>query len=218
MKKNTIKICLSSAVIAYTLKLLVDLVMYLFMKNEQNDIYYDFWYLFVPQIAASVMLIVFYLMFFSKKFYGMFMMVSTIILIISNVLFIVLIYFDSTIGYIYYFALVAAINFLNSLYLKCNIIPVKKPGHIEYIPLMFELIPFVSMVMSLYSVFCAFPTLQVTESYRVWDYYDVIGAIKLNVVSELIIVFAYILCMLNRAEFIRDNMFDADEIVTNPQK
>jgi len=115
MKKNTIKICLSSAVIAYTLKLLVDLVMYLFMKNEQNDIYYDFWYLFVPQIAASVMLIVFYLMFFSKKFYGMFMMVSTIILIISNVLFIVLIYFDSTIGYIYYFALVAAINFLNSL-------------------------------------------------------------------------------------------------------
>ena len=218
MKKNTIKICLTSAIVAYFLKLLVDIVMYLFMKNEQNDIYYDFWYLFVPQIAASSMMILFYLMFFSKKFYGIFMMVSTIILVVANVLFIVLIYFDSTIGYIYYFALVAAINFLNSLYLKCNIIPIKKPGNIEYIPLLFELIPFVSMVMSLYSVFCAFPTLQVTESYRVWDYYDVIGAIKLNVVSEVIIVFAYILCMLNKQEFIRDNMFDAEEIAKNPQE
>lgn len=206
--KRTLKICLSSAIGAYVLKFLVDIVMYVFMKNEQNDLYYDFWYLLVPQIAASLMMVGFYVLFFSKKFYGMFFFISTAVLIIANIMFIVLIYFDSTIGYIYYFALVAAINFLNSLYLKCNIIPAKKPGHIEYIPMLFELIPFVAMVISLYAVFCAFPTLQVTASFRVWDYYDVITAIKLNVLSESILVFAYILCIVNKAEIIRDNMFE----------
>ena len=211
--KKTMKICLSSAVVAYVLKVLVDLVMYIFMKNEQNDIYYDLWYLLVPQIASSAMMVTFYMLFFSKKFYGMFFMISTVVLIISNILFIVLIYFDSTIGYIYYFALVAAINFLNSLYLKCNIIPARKPGYIEYIPMIFELIPFVSMVLSLYSVFCSFPTLEVTTVSRVWDYYDVITGIKLNVVSEVILTFVYVLCMINKAEIIRDNMFDEDEFV-----
>lgn len=211
--KKALKICLSSAITAYIIKAIVDLVMYIFMKNEQSDIYYDFWYLFVPQVVSSVMMVVFYLMFFSDKFYGMFFMISTIVVIIANILFIVLIYFDSTIGYIYYFALVAAINFLNSLYLKCNIIPMRKPGSIEYVPMLFELIPFVSMVLSLYAVFCAFPTLEVTSVSRVWDYYDVITAIKLNVVSEGILIFAYILCTLNKAEIIRDNMFDENEIM-----
>lgn len=206
--KRALKICLSSAVGAYIIKVLVDLVMYVFMKNDQSDLYYDLWYQFIPQVASSVMMVIFYLLFFSKRFYGMFFMISTAVLIVSNVIFIVLLYFDSTIGYIYYFALVAAINFLNSLYLKCNIIPARKPGYIEYVPMFFELIPFVSMVLSLYAVFCSFPTLEVTSVSRVWDYYDVITGIKLNVISEGILVFSYILCMLNKAEIIRDNMFE----------
>ncbi|MBR3934257.1 MAG: hypothetical protein IKJ68_10180 [Clostridia bacterium] len=206
--KRTIKLCLSSAIGAYIIKFLVDVVMYIFLKNDQNDLYYDFWYLFVPQIASSLMLIVFYLMFFSKKFYGLFFMISTAVLMISNIVFIVLIYFDSAIGYTFYFALIAAINFLNALYLKCNIIPEKKAGNIEYIPMIFELIPFVCMVISLYSVFCTFPTLEVNEVTRIWEYYDLMTGMKLNMVSEAILIFAYFLCSINNAEFIRDNMFD----------
>lgn len=209
--KKVFKICLTSAITAYIIKLIADLVMYVFMKNDKGDIYYDFWYLFVPQVSASVMMVVFYLMFFSDKFYGLFFMVSTVVLVIANILFIVLMYFDSTIGYIYYFALVAAINFLNSLYLKCNIIPARKPGSIEYIPMLFELIPFVSMVLSLYAVFCSFPTLEVTSVSRIWDYYDVITGIKLNIVSEGILIFAFMLCAMNKAEIIRDNMFEEFE-------
>ena len=209
--KKVFNISLTSAILAYIIKVIADLVMYVFMKNDQGDIYYDFWYLFVPQVSASVMMVVFYLMFFSNKFYGLFFMVSTVVLVIANILFIVLIYFDSTIGYIYYFALVAAINFLNSLYLKCNIIPARKPGSIEYIPMLFELIPFVSMVLSLYAVFCSFPTLEVTSVSRIWDYYDVITGIKLNIVSEGILIFAFMLCAMNKAEIIRDNMFEEFE-------
>lgn len=208
--KNTIKISVSSAIGAYFIKFLVDVVMYIFMKNEQNDIYYDFWYLFVPQIASSMMLVVFYLMFFSKKFFGLFFMISTVVLIITNILFIVLIYFDRTIGYTFYFALIAAINFLNSLYLKCNIIPAKKAGRIEYVPLLFELIPFVSMVLSLYAVFCSFPTLEVNSVKRTWEFYDLMMGMKLNMVSEVILLFAYFLCIINKAEIIKDNMFEAD--------
>lgn len=206
--KNTIKIFISSAIGAYIIKAIVDIVMYIFMRNDQSDIYYDFWYLFVPQVISAVMMVVFYLMFFSNKFYGLFFRVSTVVLVIANVLFVVLIYLDSTIGYIYYFALVAAMNFLNSLYLKCNIIPERKPGNIEYIPMFFELIPFVSMVLSLYALFCSFPTLEVTSVSKVWDYYDVVTGIKLNIISEGILIFAYMLCTINKAEFIRDNMLE----------
>ena len=206
--KNRIKVFVSSAIGAYIIKAIVDIVMYIYMRNDQSDIYYDFWYLFVPQVTSSVMTVVFYLMFFSKKFYGLFFRVSTVVLVITNILFVVLIYLDSTIGYIYYFALVAAMNFLNSLYLKCNIIPERKPGNIEYIPMFFELIPFVSMVLSLYALFCSFPTLEVTSVSKVWDYYDVVTGIKLNIISEGILIFAYMLCTINKAEFIRDNMLE----------
>lgn len=210
--KKVIKICLLSAITAYILKFIVDVVMYIFMINEQSDIYYDFWFLFVPQVTSSVMMVVFYLMFLSNKFYGMFFKISTVVLIIFNILFIALLYFDSTIEYIYYFALVASINFLNSLYLKCNITPTRKPGGMEYMPMLFELIPFVGMVLSLYAVFCAFPTLEVTPVSEVLDYYDITTAIKLNIVSEGVLIFAYILCTMNRAEIIRDNMFDENEV------
>ncbi|MBO7289682.1 MAG: hypothetical protein J6V03_06820 [Clostridia bacterium] len=206
--KKVFKICLTSAITAYIIKAIVDIVMYIFMRNDQSDIYYDFWYLFMPQVSSSVLMVVFYLMFFSEKFYGLFFKVSTVVLVTTNILFVVLIYLDSTIGYIYYFALVAAMNFLNSLYLKCNIIPERKPGSIEYIPMFFELIPFVSMVLSLYALFCSFPTLEETSVSKIWDYYDVVTAIKLNVISEVILIFAYMLCTINKAEFIRDNMLE----------
>jgi len=80
-------------------------------------------------------------------------------------------------------------------------------------PMFFELIPFVGMVLSLYAVFCSFPTLEVTTVSRMWDYYDVITGIKLNIVSEGILIFAFVLCTMNRAEFIRDNMFDENEMI-----
>ncbi len=195
------------------LKFFVDAVMYVFMVYEQSDIYFDFWYLFIPQIVSSVMMIGFYALFFRKEFYGVFFIISTVTMVIANIIFMVLLYFDSTIGYIYYFALVAAVNFLNALYLKCNILPARKPGYIEYIPMLFELIPFVCMVISLYALFCSFPTLHITEAYRVWDYYDIITAIEINIASEAVMIFAYGLCLLNNCEFIRDNMveeYDAD--------
>ena len=75
--KNTIKLFLSSAIGAYIIKFLVDIVMYIFMKNEQSELYHDFWYLFVPQIISSGMMVVFYMMFFSRKFFGLFFMIST---------------------------------------------------------------------------------------------------------------------------------------------
>ncbi len=205
---KTIKICLSSAIGAYVLKFVVDLIMYIYFKNALGGAYDDFWLLFLPQVASSLLMVGFYSLFFSKKFYGMFFMISTIALVIANIIYIVLIYFDRMIGYTYYFALVASINFLNSLYIKCNIIPDRKPGYIEYVPLLFELIPFVSMVLSLYSIFCCFPTLEITSVYRTWDYYDVITGIELNVVSEAILIFSYILCMINKCEIIKDNMFE----------
>ena len=176
----------------------------LFITLPPNQFYLEI----ICVSTISFMLIGFYCMFFSKKFYGLFFMISTAVLIISNIVFIVLIYFDSAIGYTFYFALIAAINFLNALYLKCNIIPEKKSGRIEYVPMIFELIPFVCMVISLYSVFCTFPTLEVNEVARAWEYYDLMTGMKLNMVSEVILIFAYFLCRINNAEIIRDNMFD----------
>lgn len=203
---KAIKLCLSSAMGAYILKFCADLLMYVFFKNSLNDSYDDFWLLFLPQMVSSVLMLGFYALFFSKKFYGMFFMISTIALVIANVVYMVLIYFDRMIGYTYYFALVASINFLNSLYIKCNIIPSRKPGYIEYAPLLFELVPFVGMVLSLYAIFCCFPTLVITSVYRTWDYYDVMTGIKLNIVSEAILIFSYFLCMINQCEIIKDNM------------
>ncbi len=204
---KAIKPYLFSAIGAYIIKFLVDAIMYIYMIYEQNDIYYDVWYLFVPQIVSTVMMLGFYVLFLREDFYGVFFKLSTYMMLTTNVMFMLILYFDSTIGYVYYFTLVAAMNFLNALYLKCNIVPTRKPGYIEYIPILFEIIPFVCMVMSLYAVFCSFPTLQVTESFRIWDYYDIITAIKMNLATEVILVFAYALCLLNKCEFIRDSMY-----------
>lgn len=202
---------ISFALAGYGLKFLVDSVMYVFMKNEQNDLYFDVWYLLIPQVASSVLMIGFYILFFSDKFFGLFFKISTVVLMMANIIFGVLLFFDKTIGYIFYFALSGAINFLNALYIKCNITPERKHGEIEYIPLIFELIPFACMVVSIYSVFCAFPTLQVTHSSRVWEYYNVFGSLKVNIVCEAVMCLTYLLCMINNAEFIRDSMFIFDE-------
>lgn len=215
ISNKTLFMFISFALAAYGLKFLVDAVMYIFMKNEQNDIYFDVWYLLIPQVLSSVLMIGFYALFFSDKFFGLFFKISTVVLMMANIIFAVLLFFDKTIGYIFYFALSGAVNFLNALYIKCNITPERKQGEIEYVPLIFELIPFACMVASVYSVFCAFPTLQVTLSSRVWEYYNVYGSLKVNIVCEAIMCVTYLLCMINNAEFVRDSMFifDEEEIV-----
>ncbi len=215
ISNKTLFMFISFALTAYGLKFIVDAVMYIFMKNEQNDIYFDVWYLLIPQVLSSVLMIGFYALFFSDKFFGLFFKISTVVLMMANIIFAVLLFFDKTIGYIFYFALSGAVNFLNALYIKCNITPERKQGEIEYVPLIFELIPFACMVASIYSVFCAFPTLQVTLSSRVWEYYNVYGSLKVNIVCEAIMCVTYLLCMINNAEFVRDSMFifDEEEIV-----
>lgn len=204
---KSMKPCLLTAIGAYFIKLLVDVVMYIFMISEQNDLYFDFWYLFIPQIVSSVMVIGFYVLFYKKRSYGVLFIISTVSMIIANIVFMVLLYFDSTIGYIYYFVLIATVNFLNALYLKCNIVPARKPGYTEYIPVLFELIPFIAMVLSLYSAFCSYPTMQITPKYRIWDYYDIVTAIKLNVVTEFIMIFAYTVYLYNDRELIKEEEY-----------
>lgn len=211
LPKKTVTVLVWLGIIAFAMKFIVDIVMYLFMLNEKDKLYFDFWYLYIPQIISSGMLIAFYSMFFSKAFYGWFFKLSSVALIISSVLFIVFLEFDRRMGYIFYFALVATVNFLNALYLKCNIIPARKVGAIEYIPLFFEVTALFCMVVALYSLFCAFPTLKVVASYVYWDYFNVENALMLNIVCEGILAFLFLLCARNGCEYVYDNMFVAFE-------
>jgi len=211
LPKKTVTALVWLGIIAFAMKFIVDIVMYLFMLNEQDELYFDFWYLYIPQIISSGMLIAFYSMFFSKAFYGWFFKLSSVALIISSVLFIAFLEFDRRMGYIFYFALVATVNFLNSLYLKCNIIPARKVGAIEYIPLFFEVTELFCMVVSLYSLFCAFPTLKVVASYVYWDYFNIENALMLNIVCEGILGFLFLLCARNGCEYVYDNMYVAFE-------
>lgn len=204
--KKKVNLFTDAAIGAYLIKFVVDLVMYLFMKNEMNNEYLDVWYLYMPQVVSTVLLVGFYFVFLTKYFEGAFIKISTIVMISINVIFIVLLYFDMGIGYIFYFALIAVMNFLNGLFIKCNVIPVQKTGSMEYIPLIFEFVPFVCMVMSAYATFCGFPTLISEETFTYWDYYNVHHTVKLNIVSEFILCFTYVLCRLNNSEFVRDNM------------
>ena len=105
ISNKTLFMFISFALTAYGLKFLVDAVMYIFMKNEQNDIYFDVWYLLIPQVLSSVLMIGFYGLFFSDKFFGLFFKISTVVLMMANIIFAVLLFFDKTIGYIFYFAL-----------------------------------------------------------------------------------------------------------------
>ena len=199
------------AIISYAMKLLVDGVMYVFILYGRGDIYYDDYYQFLPQVIATLLMMAFYCLFFTKPFYGAFIKITTGILILLNVVFMGILVYDRTKGYIFYFALVAAINFLNALYLKCNVIPLRKPGAPEFGPLFFEIITFAVMAISLYALFCSFP-LEYNHILYQWEYYDVVGSIKLNIISDAVLLFIFIACRRNDSEYIRDNMFDEDMI------
>ena len=209
LKRKTVYLLVGLGTFAYALKFIVDIVMYLFMINEQDKLYHDVWYLYIPQILSSGMLIAFYSMFFSKSFYGWFFKISSVVLIVSTVLFVVFLEFDRQLGYIFYFALVATVNFMNALYIKCNIIPARKIGAIEYIPLFFEVTALFCMVVALYSLFCAFPTLKTVASYVYWDYYNVENALVLNIMCEGVLGFLFLLCSRNGCEYVYDNMYIA---------
>lgn len=207
--KKSCNIFVYMAVASYAIKFLVDIVMFVYTLYGKSDVYYDDWYLFLPQVVSTALLTGFYCLFFSKKFYGIFIKLSTAILIFFNVVFLGILVYDRSQGYVFYFALVAAVNFLNALHIKCNIIPARKPGAIEYGPMLFEIISFAVMAMSLYALFCGFP-LEYNSILKIWDYYDVMGSMKLNIISSAVICFQYILCLRNDSEYIRDNMFDEE--------
>jgi len=202
-----IKLCLISAVSSYALRLAVDVLMFVFQMSGRGEIYDDFTYLVVPHFVAGILMVAFYLLFFREEFFSWFFRIFTVVLILANVALAVMIYFDSKIGYVWYFAFVAANNFLNALFLKCNIIPEHKDGNIEYYPFIFEAMQFVCMIISLYALFCGFPYID-TE---VWIYYDLNLSFKLNIFCEAVLLLSYLLCMKNNAELIRDNMFDEEE-------
>ncbi|MBR2404780.1 MAG: hypothetical protein IKA95_03905 [Clostridia bacterium] len=206
MKKFS-NIFVTSAVIAYALKFMVEVVMYVYTIYNKSEIYYDDWYLFLPQVVSAVLLTVFYSLFMTRKFYGVFIKLSAFVMILLNLMFIGILIYDRTLGYVFYFALVAAVNFLNALFIKCNIIPARKPGAIEYGPMIFEIVSFVAMAVSLYSVFCGFP-LSYNKILHMWDYYDSMGSMKMNIVSAGVILLQYIMCLKNDSEYVRDNMFD----------
>jgi len=188
--------------------------MYFYTIFSKSDVYYDDWYLLAPQIVSTVFLVVFYSLFLTKRFYGLFIKISTGVIAAMNILFIVLLLFDRTKGYVFYFSLVAAINFLNALHIKCNIVPIRRPGSIEYGPMFFEAFSLVVMVLSMYSLFCGFP-LSYNSILSMWNYYDVLTSLKLNVLTSFTIAFEYFLCRRNDCEYIRDNMIDESYLVFN---
>ncbi|MBQ4527655.1 MAG: hypothetical protein II998_06260 [Clostridia bacterium] len=201
-------------IIAYFIKFLVDLVMYIFSVYEQNDIYYDLWYLFIPQVVTSAFMVVYHILYFKHIFLGMMFKISAAVVIVLNIAFIVILSYDMTIGYIFYFALVGMINFVNGLFLKCNIIPARKVGSAEVAPLIFEITSFVTMVFGALAMIFAFPYLQVIKELGIqyWDFLNLYLGIKLNIVTDFVLFVCYLWSRYNNSEFIRDNMFDESEL------
>lgn len=200
------------SIIAYIVKFLIDLVMYIFLIYDKGSIYADDYLLFIPHLSSSVAICVFYIIFFSKAFYGWLYKVSALVLMLSNLAFAVLLCFDRQVGYLFYYTLVATINFLNSLFIKVNITPDKKQGGAEYVPLLFEAFAFFSMAISLYAMVCSFPLPRTHATIEYWKIYDVFTGMKLNLVAELILVILYIIIYRNDCEYIRDNMYYSKEI------
>lgn len=199
-----LRLSVCSAIAAYLIRFVVDVVMYIFMMNAGGDLYDDFYYLVVPQFVASMLICGFYILFFRDEFFSWFFRIFTIVLLLINLALPVLIYFDAEIEYVWYFAMVALSNFFNALFLKCNIIPERKDGEIEHFPIIFEGLQFICMVISLYAFFCGFPYLDT----GIWTYYDVIMSFKINMACEAVLIFIYYLCLRNNSEIIRNNMFD----------
>ena len=213
MKKKC-NIYVTFMIVSYAIKTVVDAVMYFYTIFNKSDIYYDDWYLLTPQIISTILITIFYSLYFTDKFYGVFVKASTATIMVLNAIYAVLLIFDRSKGYVFYFALVAAINFLNALHLKCNIIPARKPGSIEYGPVFFEILSLIVMILSIYAMFCGFP-LSYNKILSVWKYYDVLTSLKINIAASALITLEYLLCRRNDCEYIRDNMIDDSFVVYN---
>lgn len=191
----------SLAIASYFVKLLIDVVMLLFTIYNQNDLYYDDWYLYIPHIVSSVLMMIFYVHFTSNEFEGIRIKMTSIMLLLVHLAFLGLLTFDRTKGYILYFSLVAALNFFNALFIKFNIIPDRKPGTTGYAPMAFEITAFIVMAISMYSLFCAFPLARNKITMR-WEYYDIYNGMFINIFAEFVLLVEYIVCRLHDSEYI----------------
>lgn len=198
------------AVIAYFIKFLIDMVMYIFMVYDPYGEYYNYnWYLFPQHIVASILMVIYYIMYFKDIFLGWLFKISSIIILAVNVIFVIVLYFDLSTNLMYYFSYVGLLNFLNALFLKCNIIPARHVGSAEVAPLIFEITCFVAMVFGILATIFGFPVLHESKN-ELW-YINVDFAFKFNIISNAILLACYFWSRLNNSEFIRDNMFDESE-------
>lgn len=214
--KKTYTFFIISAMGSYAIKFLIDIVMFIYSIYGLGDVYYDDFYLFIPQMLSTLAMLVFYAMFFMRSFYGLLIKFFTVILVFVQIAFVIMLIYDRSLGYVFYFSVVAAVNFFNALFIKCNIIPLRDTGDFEYGPMIFELTSFVVMAVSVYSFFAAFP-ISFNHLVGYWEYYDVGSATKLNIVCEFVMILAYFACMRNNCKYIRDNTLDDDYFIEEIQ-
>ena len=188
---------------AYVLKFMVDIVMMVYSIYGLDNYYYDDYFLFIPQMVSTLFVFLYYVMFFKEEFYGIMIKLFTIILLFVQVGFAVLLVYDRTLGYVFYFSAVAAANFFNALFIKCNIIPERDAGGFEYGPMVFELTSFVVMAVSIYSFFAAFP-ISFNHLVGYWEYYNVNSAVKLNIICEFVMILVIFACLRNNCKYICD--------------
>ena len=76
------------SVIAYFIKFLIDLNMYVFMVYDPYGTYYNYdWYLFPPHIISIILMVIYYTMFFKKIFLGWLFKISSIVIVAVNIIF-----------------------------------------------------------------------------------------------------------------------------------
>ncbi|MBR5507179.1 MAG: hypothetical protein IKV88_03935 [Clostridia bacterium] len=213
---KTYKMFIYCALGAYTVKFLVDIIMLIYSIYGLNDYYYDDYYLFIPHMVATFLVSVYYIMFFKEEFYGLMIKLFTIILLLVQVGFIILLVYDRTLGYVFYFSGVAALNFFDALFVKCNIIPLRDAGDFEYGPMVFEMTSFVIMAVSIYAFFAAFP-ISFNHLVGYWEYYDVSASMKLNMICEFIMILIFFACLRNNCKYIRDIVIDEDSMMEEIQ-
>ena len=188
--------------------------MLIFTIYNQNNLYYDDWYLYVPHIVSSLVMVAFYVHFMSNEFGSIRMKMSSVLLIVVHMAFLGFLTYDRTKGYVLYFSLIAALNFFNALFIKFNIIPERKPGTTGYAPMAFEITAFIIMAISMYSLFCAFPLAR-NEITMVWEYYDIYNGMFINIFAEFVLLIEYIICRIHNSEYIEQQkvfyVFEDDE-------
>lgn len=198
------------SVISYLIKFLIDMTMYIFMVYDPEGNYYVYEiYLLPPHIISSIFMVVYYLLYFKKIFLGWVFKISSVIILVVNIIFVVVLFFDLSTNLMYYFSYVGLLNFLNALFLKCNIIPARRVGSAEVAPLIFEITCFVAMVFGILATIFGFPILREDKNQLL--YINVDFAFKFNIISNAILLVCYFWTRRNNSAFIRDNMFDEGE-------